>query len=86
MTEGQQHAGAGFLRGFRRQHEDTGTDHRADTQHRQLEGAKRSMKSLFLGRRENGVERLDAVKKHAGSLCGGDFAHFCDARSLTAWP
>ena len=54
---------ARLLRGFRRQHEDAGTDDRADAQQGQLDRPQRAMQRFLFGRGQDRVERLNAPHK-----------------------
>ena len=67
MKKDSDHAGAGLLRRLGGQDENAGADHRADAQQGELERAQRAVQRLFLGRRQDGVQRLDAIKQHGRS-------------------
>jgi len=62
--EADEHTGAGKLGGFGGEDENAGADDAADTEHGQLEGAKRTGETLFFSRCQNCVERLDPPVCH----------------------
>ena len=62
--ERNHHARAGLLPSFRGQHENARADHRANTEHGQLECTQLTGQRLLAGCFKNLVERFDAPKKH----------------------
>ena len=85
--EAVHHARAGLFSGDGSQHEDTGADDGADTEHHQLEPAELPHQSLPFGRSKNLVQRFDSLEKHylsPDAAMGAKAGEGCRALSCSA--